>query len=343
MLVFLPASFKEIKEKSRWFEAPAAKKISGRVSFGFEIKKPSMEGLRFFGEPPYPYGIHFHNDISIEAQKFDDQVDAALRLKPLYAVLHGMKVNLCPPKENEFKFLSEMGAIDYRKSSEQFIDFAKRLKRLNLPIAVENTAVTEFVIRAGVLQPKLYFGLRIGTFSRDLLALKEKLDCQIVLDIEHLSFALNYIKRRFQYSRLPKVTFGEMTFTEEKNLEEYGLFLKKGFPLAVNHTLTLEEEIKNAGAKIYHLSGCRRRVGYIEVVRDRIVDHGPVHLNDKEFRKDLRIVLAQKPEILVLEVGRVEDNACWSYRSKDIQERSFESFCRMLDEELNRKGDAECQ
>lgn len=342
MLVFLPVSFKEIKEKSRWFEKPVARKINGNVSFGFEIKKPSMEGLRTFGEPSYPYGIHFHNDISIEAQKFDDQVDAALRLKPLYAVLQGMKVNLCPPKENGFRFLSELGAIDYRKSMEQFVDFAKRLKRLNLPIAIENTAITEFVTRAGVLQPKLYFNLRIGTFSRDLQAVQKSLDCQIVLDIEHLSYALNYVKRKFQYSRLPKVVFSEMTFTEAKNLDEYGLFIRKGFPLAVSHPLNFKEEIKNTGARIYHLSGCQRRIGYIEIIKDRIVNHGPIHLNDKEFRRNLRIILAQKPEVLVLEVGRAEDNACWSYRSQDVQEKSFENFCKMLGEELNMEGGVEC-
>jgi len=335
LLVFLPASFQETKEKAKWFNKPIAKKISSRAGFGFEIKEPSSDGLRIFGEPPLPYGIHFHGDLSMEPQRFDDQVEAARRLKPVYTILHGMKAYPCPPRENEFKFLSGVGAIEYRKTFEQFVDFAKRLKKMvGLPIVVENTPITDLVFKMGAYQPKLYFDLRIGTFSKDLLAVQEGIGCKIVLDIEHLGLSLNYIKRKFQYSRLPKIVLGEVTFLEEKILEQYGLFLKKGFPLVVPRRLTLEGEIKDAGAKIYHLSGCRKRIGYIEAVKDKIVIHAPIHLNDKKFRQLLRIILDQKPEILVLEVGGPGDNACWAYRSRDVQEKSFENLCRILDEEM---------
>ena len=335
MLVFLPATFQETKEKAKWFDKPIVKKISSKVGFGFEIKKPSLEGLKIYGEPPLPYGIHFHSNLSMEPQRFDDQVEAARKLKPVYTILHGMEVYPCPPRENEFKFLSSVGAIEYRKTFEQFVDFAKRLKKIvGLPIVVENTPIADLVFKMGDYQPKLYFDLRIGTFSKDLLAAKEGIGCKIVLDIEHLGLSLNYIKRKFQYSRLPKMVLGEMTFSEEKTLDQYGLFLKKGFPLAVPRQLTLEGEIKDIGAKIYHLSGCRKTVGYIEAVKDKIVTHAPIHLNDKKFRQFLRIILRQKPEILVLEVAGPQDNACWAYRPRDVQEKSFENLCKMLDEEM---------
>lgn len=345
MFIFLPAGLKEIKEKSTWFNKLAARNVSHKAGFGFELKG-SLRNYKDFKEIPYPYGIHLPRNMAIEwrnisqRERLQREVETASKMKPLYAVFHGLRVNPLvtsygrKPLKEELQFVSDVGALDYLEAVEEFTGFIKYLQNWGVPAAVETTALTEFVISNGASQAKTFLDVRIGVFHRDLKTLQKETDCQLVTDLGHLGFSLSFAKRRFHYSKIPNIIPNDSSVAEKSVLDQYGLFLRKGSPPTFQSLPEINEEIKNIGAKIYHLSGAKRRIGYVEYYEGQVTSHYPIYPDDEEFRQCLKTILAQNPEVLLLEVGEGKDDLCWAHYGSAVLERSFENLCQILNEEI---------
>jgi len=96
---------------------------------------------------------------------------------------------------------------------------------------------------------------------------------------------------------------------------------RAGFVPIVRADKKFSQEIKEIGAKIYHLSGCY--FGELQEIKDgRIVSHSPILAEDKHFRRYLKTILKNDPEVLVVEVDDPLKNGA--------QKESFENLCKYL-------------
>jgi len=339
LFVFVPAGVREIKEKTRWFRKPICKKLRGEVEFGFEIKGPT-EGLK----TSYPYGIHLPNNIASQwreteqREKLEKEIKNVASLKPLYAVLHGIRASKArtgykePASETEKKFISDVGAAEYLRAAEEQISFIKYLQELGIPVVLETVAFTNFSFANGIFLPETYLDLRVGSLNQDMLKIRNETSCRLLVDIEHLALAQNFSQRKYTYAEIPEEIPASISEEEKMVTQEYGLFVRKGLPPVSLKLRSFKDEIKRIGAKIYHLCGTSDGKNYIERKNGKVTSHSPITLEDKGFRKYLNIVLKQKPEILVLEVAGSKDNPCWSDRPENVQETSFENLCKILAE-----------
>ena len=98
----------------------------------------------------------------------------------------------------------------------------------------------------------------------------------------------------------------------------------------MDQKVTLKDALKKYPAKYYHLVGTFKDV----IPGKRVLGHGPINPNNKTFRKYLKIVLAQKPEVLVMETANSKLNKCWKYLRPNETEISFKNLCEILLEEL---------
>ncbi|MFH1656854.1 MAG: hypothetical protein ABH919_00045 [bacterium] len=182
MLVFLPAGAKEVTEKAKWFEERICQKLKTKgIVFGFEIKG-SVDGLNTI----YPYGVHLPNNL-VNFWRDPDQrevqemkIKEVAKLKPLYVVTHGIKVSQSrkgyePTSEQEKKYCSDVGSREYLRAVEELVEFIRYCQGLGLPIALENTAFTNFSMENGNWLPETYIDLRIGTLSSDMNRIKEEI------------------------------------------------------------------------------------------------------------------------------------------------------------------------
>lgn len=346
MKVFVSTGVKDIAEKAKWFERPVCDQLRKvGIEFGFEIKD-SPKGLENLS---YPYGIHLPYHLASEwrdplkkenvLQKIENVAD--LEPKPLYAVLHGIRISRertdyrKPPTEKEEKFISSLGAEDYLTAAEELINFIKYLMSLGIPVVLETVYFTNYAQEDGVALAKTFLLLRVGALGKDVQKIMKETGCGSVVDWEHLFFALNFAKRRFNYANLPNEIPENISQQEKRLIEEFGVFVSKNripvIPEANN--LSFEKEVEKIGAKIFHVCGTYRG-RFIEFDKEKVTSHCPIYLDDLSFRKYLGIALRENPEILTLEVARPMDNPCYGDRPPNVQEESFENFCQILIEEL---------
>lgn len=328
MLVFLPAGVKEVAEKSKWFKKLICQKLKTKgIAFGFEIKWP-INGLN----TDYPYGVHLPNNL-VNFWRDSDQREAqemklkeVAKLKPLYVVTHGIKVSRSrkgyePTSEQEKKYCSDVGSGEYLQAAEELVKFIKYCQELSLPIALENTAFTNFSMENGNWLPETYIDLRVGTLSLDMNRIKEETGCELILDIEHLAFSLNFAARTHQYGHLPKNIPVCLSREEKQVLKKFGLFCRAGFVPVVKTNKKFNKETKATKAKIYHISGCYS--GELQEIKDgRIVSHSLILAKDKCFRRYLKTILRNNPEVLVVGVD--------DHLKAGSQKESFESLCKYL-------------
>jgi hypothetical protein len=341
--VFVPAGVQEIPEKKKWFKKPICEKLwQEGIEFGFQIQG-FPQGLKTL----YPYGLHLPANMASQWRDVTKRKKLQRRLKeinnlspgPLFAVLHGIRVSHSrlgykeAVSERERNFISDVRADDYFRAIEELIEIIRYCMRLRIPIALENVAFTNFVVKDEITQPKTYLDLRIGTLSSDMLRIKRETGCELLVDIEHLAFALNFAHRKYQYSNLSQEIPDEVSRIETALIKEYGIFLRKYWVPVITKETDFRKEVKEIGAKIYHLCGCYQGK-MVEIDDGRVVDQTPILVKDKCFRQYLRIILREKPEILVLETSRVKDNPYWAYLAPNVQEMSFENLCQILLEEI---------
>lgn len=340
MLVFIPAGIKEIHEKEKWFEKTVCRELRQRgIGFGFQIQG-SLDGL----STSHPFGIHFPHNFATEwrnenARKIlDELVRKVSTSKSLYAVVHGNRV--CTgkdypesPSENQKKYISEVDASDYLQAVEDLEGLIVYLKNLGIKVVLENVAFTNFTTANGIYQPQTYLDIRIGSLLTDMHKIKKKIGCELLFDIEHFYFAWNFASRKYNYDALQGAIPDKLSESEETVIREYGIFLRKGFVPIIPEVGNINEEIRKISSKIYHINGCPSGE-YMEIIEDRVASHAPISIKDECFRQNLRIILKQKPEILVMEVAGPKDNPCWADRPMNIQVRSFENLCKILTEEL---------
>lgn len=330
MYLLAPTNSKQLVERALWFKNPIARKLHDKkgVEFGFELKgepetvqeSPSL----FWG---YHLPVRFATKWYYQTQVREDlisKVKAIAQLKPDYVVLHGIHLLWQPPaKEYVGRYENRSTPEGYLKVLEANIELINILKDI-VPLKIENFPLTNFYTEAGKYLPYTYLYTGAGRLN-DLFYIKEKTGVEILLDIEHLILTLNFLNRKKNYSKLPK-----KQNTASSDIEEiFGFSIQKGQIPCVNKEVVLEELIRKIGAKDYHLTGSLQ-----DVDSDKIVAHLPIKVGDKTFRKNLRLVLAQKPETILVETANSGDNPCYSFLRPNETELSFYNLCEILLEEM---------
>ena len=205
MKVFLPANTGQLEEKKEWLQSNICKKLSRKgVKFGFEIKGAiGAQGVK----TNLPFGIHLPYCFVNSIRRLDSRKLAGLLIceienlnpKPDYIVLHGMELGNdkdLPSKEK--RYVLRFGADEYERAFKNTVDVVRELiaffRDHSVKVAIENTPLTDMdqpyenILQGKNTPPVLetHLRMRIGSLSKDLLALARETNCEIVHDLEHL-------------------------------------------------------------------------------------------------------------------------------------------------------------
>ena len=335
MKLIAPTSPKELANRARWFKTIKARELAETraVEFGFELKGP-LEDIQ--EAPPLFWGVHLPDSFSTEwyyhpeiREKLFSKVSKLSKLKPDYFVLHGTHLLWHPPaKEYIRRYENRSQPSEYFKVLKANIDLIKNLKKI-LPLKIENYPLYDYYQKNNHILPETYLYTGIGRLN-DLLYLKEKTGVDILFDLEHMIIMLNFLNRERNYHNLPIKKIDKLTADDQRLKAIFGFYLKKGYIPYVDKKITLEEMITKIGAKFYHLTGSTCDV----IHGERIATHAPINIDDKTFRKHLGLILAQKPEALVIETANSKINSCWNHLRPNETEISFRNLCEILLEEL---------
>lgn len=334
MYLLAPSGFKELSNQSKWFKKPVARKLRAEkgVEFGFELKgEPAT-----IKETPHLYwGYHLPANLTAEwyyhpekRSKIFNQLSKIAQLKPQYVNIHGVKL-WWKPKAKDYirRYENRSDTEEYLKILAAMEDFIQTTKKIFSNLTLENTIICDYYRDGQDILNQTSYQATAGALN-DLLALKKKTGVEILLDLEHLIVSLNFLNRAKNYRRLKKEKF-ELNPQEAKISQIYGFKIKKGFVPYAEPKIDLEDFVRKIGAKKYHLTGSTQ-----DIRANRDITHGPIKVDDKVFRKNLRLVLAQKPETILIETANSNDNACYHYLRPNETELSFYNLCEILLEEL---------
>lgn len=331
MYLLVPAKFEQANKEFLWFKDPRARELAHEkgVKFGFEIK----------GDPevitkslPVYWGYHFSKDVSSTWYYHPEQRDNILRrfekvasFKPAYINFHGAHLAWhLPPKDRIERYANHSQPKEYLKILEANIEMFAKFKKIFPNITLENTPLASFY------EDSFYTYLCSGVGRLDdLIYLEEKAGLEILLDAEHLILTLNFLNREKNYKNLP------VDENAAENLEIskiFGYVIAKDVIPYVKESVDYSAMVKKIGAKRYHVTGSTQDA--IFGIRD--VSHGPIEVDDKTFRKNLRPILDQKPESILIETA----NSIWypkiyGYLRPNETELSFYHLCEILLEELD--------
>lgn len=334
MYLLAPSGFKELSNQSKWFKKPVARKLRAEkgVEFGFELKGNPEE---IKAAPPLYWGYHLPANLTAEwyyhpekRSKIFNQLSKIAQLKPQYVNIHGVKL-WWKPKAKDYirRYENRSDTEEYLKILAAMEDFIQTAKKIFANLTLENTILCDYYRDAEDILALTSYQATAGTLN-DLFYLREKTGVKILLDIEHLILSLNFVNRQKNYGRLKKERFA-LTKEEAKISQIYGFKLKKGFIPYAESKIDLTAMVKKIGAKKYHLTGSTQ-----DILGNRDITHGPIKVDDKVFRKNLRLVLVQKPETILIETANFNDNACYHYLRPNETELSFYNLCEILLEEL---------
>lgn len=301
MFLFVPSSVDEIPAKQKWFCNPACDELKRRkvCRFGFQVVGKLSEGIK---RTSLSCAIHLPNNFANEMLRPEGPPDSCARtisdlstFEPLcgfwwFAVLHGNKVPE-PWREN----LS--GALD------NLVRLIDHLMTLHVPVALENVALTNFRQAADkTWLPETFPDPRVGSLSSDMLEVRRRTGCELLVDIEHLAFAIRYAT-------------------------------ETGVIPAGNELAYLYSELEQMDACYYHISGSYPE-GWVEVRDGKVATHAPIASDDAHVKNFLRFALKQDERkaggvVLVPEVAGPE-NPCWRCRAANSQQSSFDNICQML-------------
>ena len=335
MHLLVPSNAKQLSSRAEWFKNPIARKLNQEkgVEFGFELKG---ESETITEAPPLFWGVHLENNLATNwyyhpenRSEIIHSVTELTKLRPDYAVLHGIHLDWHPPKKDYIgRYINHSSASELLKISKANSELVKILKHY-FNLKIENFPLTDCYKEDGKYLPSTFLYTGAGRLN-DLLEIKEEQGCDILLDLEHLAIVLNFLNREENYDNIPLKKIENLTFADRKIYEKYGFYVKKGYIPYTDEKYEIKDWIKKIKAKFYHLTGsfCEIDPG------KKITTHMPVETDDKVFRKYLKMVLAQEPEVIVLEVASKGDNPCYDYLRPNETELSFYNLCRILLEEL---------
>ncbi len=355
----IPAGIKQINGKASWFNNKYAKELEKKgVEFGFQIIVPADGDLSELPQDfSLPFGFHLPHFLSgwyrhHEIDKFQRIVESVIKYrKHRFAVLHGMSIDKDRKQynqentENENNFVCSFSAKDWLYCFHRQASCIKELMQNGVKVAFESVSPSTFTVKNGDLYPHTYLDLRIGSTIKDLIAIQEKTGCDLVVDEEHLRFALNYIFRYKNYSKIPIQFLYDMTQEEKMVLETSGLFVRQGIVLRsflndryrhfLDEKMIMDEEWEkqyNRQAKVFHLCGFENGEK-LEYFNGKITSHSPILENDHLFLAEFKKIIQTNKNNdcnLVLEVSNSYESAFFSDRPYNSQEISFYNVCKML-------------
>lgn len=312
-----------------------------KVEFGVEVKGPleniTEQPLDYARGKPMYWGLHLPDLLATEWYYHPEQralmmkeLERVAALKPDYAVLHGIHLLWKPPiKESVHRFVDSSPAEEYFKILEANIVLIDQLKKL-FNLKLENFPLYFYYMKGEEYLPYTSLSTGIGRLD-DLLYLKKKTGVEIMFDIEHMIIALNFLNRKRNYRHLPIKKIEKLTPDEQKLKEIFGFYLKKGYIPYLDREVTLEEMIKKIDSRYYHVTGSLQDV----ITGKKVTSHAPIEIKDQIFRKNIRSVLAQKPEVMLMEVSNSKiGGKTWAHLRPNETEISFRNLCQILLEEL---------
>lgn len=335
MYVLVPSNSKQLTKRALWFKNPIARKLAAEknIQFGFELKG---EPETIKKTPPLFWGYHLHDYFATEwyyhpekRQKLLASISHIPSLQPAYVNLHGIHLWWQPPSRKYLhRYQNRSKPREYLKIIQANIELAKKLKQI-LPLKIENYPLYSNYQKDEEYLPETYLYTGTGRLN-DLLYLKEKAGIDILLDLEHLILTLNFLNRRKNYRQIPVEKITNLTFEEQKVYQIFGFYIRKDSYPYVLKKVELNKMIEKIGAKFYHLTGSTQDV----IPGKKELTHGPIKTTDKTFRKNLRLILAQKPEATLVETASSGDNPCFRHLRPNETELSFYALCEILLEEL---------
>jgi len=337
MKLLAPANPKELTDRARWFKTPEALKLAKEkgVEFGIEIKGP-LENIH--EAPPIYWGLHLPDMLATEWYYYPEQRAAMMKelervavLKPDYAVLHGIHLLWQPPaKEYVHRYVDTSSAREYFKILDANIELINQLKNL-FDLKIENFPLYFYYMKdKDEYLPYTFLCTGIGRLD-DLVYLKKKTGIDIMFDIEHMLSTLNLLNRKRNYRNLPIREADKLAPDEKKLKDIFGFYLKKDYIPYLDREITLKEMIKKIETKFYHVTGSQQDV----INGKKVTAHGPIEIDDRHFRQNLRLILAQKPEVILVETSTSQfGGKTWAYLRPNETEISFRNLCQILQEEL---------
>lgn len=343
MYLLAPSGVDEFRDRIDWFKKPNARKLAQKfgVSFGFELKGDT-EDLKV--SPPLFWGVHLENNLATNWYYHPEkraeiiyEATKIAKLEPDYAVLHGIHLLTHQPRKDYIgRYINHSSPSELLTISKANIELIKTLKHY-FNLKIENYSLVDCYEENGEYLPSTYLYTGAGRF-KDLLEIKEESGCEILLDVEHLSTLFNFLNREKNYHNLPLEKINDLTLADKKLYEKYGFYFKKGYIPYTDKKYELSDWIKEFNAKYYHLTGSFQDVEPgskgVPFGGKKVITHGPIVAGDKEFRKYLKIILRQKPEVLILETASKGHESCFNYLRTNETEISFDSLCKILLEEL---------
>lgn len=342
MRLYLPSSVDQLDAKRAWFtKSPAFQWLAKKgVIPGFELKGDIAGMDRRY---PMEFGVHLPSN-SVEKwlspqEKRDagEYLTSVKVLYPRYTVIHGLRVG-DPLDFGDFRYMAGFGPEDYAAALDRMIEAVQSINReYGLKLCLENTPLTSFMSRHGSHDRELRLDMRIGSLSNDMRAVSICANCGCVLDLEHLAFACDFLRRRHLYSGLlpPQLLSGKKTALEKITELAFGFFLRRGeIPyswreITASHVLDLLQ----SGTNIVHLSGTTEGGGnWVEMNNGKKTTHAPIEKEDALLERVVTMIYrrTQGDVTLVLEASGHESSPCRKDRPADTQQQSFENLCEML-------------
>lgn len=331
----VPAGKENLVQVSTWFKNPIARRLMQEkdVEFGFEFKGPpeniqSAPDLYFGYHIPHRFASEYYYHPELREKLLSGVMHIA-KLNPAYVNVHGIRLWWKPDaKEYVARYKNRADVDEFDNILNTTMDVVRKLKEIFPLVTLENATLCDYYRADKAIESVTSFQPMVGTLN-DLTYLKEKTNCDILIDVEHLILSTNFINRKKNYADL-KVEKFDLTPEEKEISEIYGFKLKKGYIPYSEKIINYENIIKKIGAKHYHVTGSTQ-----DIAEDgKGLVHGPIKTGDKTFRHNLRLVLAQKPESILIEVAKKSDNACFSHLRENETEFSFYNLCQILLEEL---------
>ena len=251
MKLLAPSIPEEFMNRVEWFKKPLARKLVQEkgVEFGFELKGPSGKITK---APPLFWGVHLPINLASKWYHFPNhrekifaELERLAKLKPDYAVLHGINLYRQPEsKKFPERYLNKTQPEEFLKILKANIDFVSQVKKI-LPVRIENTLLADFYIvdQEYKIAPLTHFHSQVQTLD-DMLEIKKKTGTDLLIDLEHLILTANFLNRQKNYQNLP-VEKNKNPSVEEKKVEEiFGYWLKKDSYPYVDEKIKVSEKIK---------------------------------------------------------------------------------------------------
>lgn len=335
MYLLAPANPGELTKKSLWFKKTGARGLAAKfnIDFGFEIKPP-LDELK--EAPPLFWGAHLPDYLATNWYYHPEKREEILheatliaRLNPDYVVMHlGHFLWEPPRKEYVARYFNRTSPGEYFKLYQANLELVKRLKNY-FPLKVENYPLYGYYMEGDDYLPSTYLMTGIGRLN-DWFKFTKEAGVGRVFDVEHMILTLNFLQREKNYADLTIEEPEIETLADKKIKDLFGFSLKKGYVPYISKKLTLKNLIKKAGTKYFHLTGSVQDVDHDK----KHLTHGPIDKKDKTFRKNLRLILAEKPEVIVAEIANSLSGKFWHDLRPNEDEISFENLCEILLEEL---------